>query len=93
MSGWCVDSLLIFLRLLPRAVALLLIIFSCLAVLSPFITLYSLTPALFDFFMNVVVFIPSMSLLLMVVTDLSLLLKGIPVTRVRPVQALSLIHI
>ena len=90
-TGTLLDTVLVVLRLIPRAFSLALIVFSALALLSPFVTLTSLTPNVFDTFVDMLIFLPALSLLLLCVHDLSLLFKGVPPPSRRPLQALALV--
>ena len=89
-TGSAIDFGLVCLRLVPRGLSLLILLATLLTVISPFLTLHSLTPVFYDLFAQCVVFLPCFSLLLMLVHDLALLLKGVPPTHQRPVHALAL---
>ena len=91
LIGTATDAVLVLLRLLPRAVSLIVILLVWCCVLSPFLSLYTLTPDAYRFLIQCVALLPNLSLLLMCVHDLALLFKGVPPSPRRPVEALALV--
>ena len=78
---------MVMLRLVPKLFSGMVLFITWMCLLSPFVTMYSLTPSVLDFVFEATIFVPVFSLVMTFTHDLALCFKGIPPSHRRPVQA------